>query len=485
MADRVRELEREIDELQRQLRQQNRNAEAERQRMLSENRKAIENYQQDMKRAVREHDENAKKEYEHLLRDYQRNIDKDIQNEVADMNSNYRKLLDDVKRSEQELERKNQELEAAVQSVRNDISKRNEGSSREAKEYLLNATGEFHEIEKKPHEKFMPKRLNIFYNAIKDGQMLYKAGLFEAATAVAISAKAGLERLGYNIDDKVLEWDRQYELFIMKLNYFSVQIQQELDDWEEFIDEKSKNNPELRKKHLIEINYWSKGEFAELVQSMNRYRKIAAEIQKTGKDEYLKKPESANTDELKEYINDITKLSDSLSNFSDLYKLRYSTSCQRADWGENIIDFLSDEINLKWHEEMTGYRKASEEVLSSKDFKDYVKITFNDETVTEDTREWLKIVFENSSENMIYIYLVPVEAKNNVENRIIIHIDYGGAEQELYSRDIYRHVCEAVQCDSENSVIVNYAADINALKMNTNKSFSDTAKDLENMKKKS
>ena len=485
MADRVRELEKEIDELQRQLRQQNQNAENERQRMLNESMRAIEHYQQDMKRAVREHDENAKKEYERLLKEYQRNIDRDVQNEIADMNGNYRKLLDDVRRSEQELERKNRELEAAVQSVRNDMSVRNEGSSREAKEYLLKATGEFHEIEKKPHEKFMPKRLNIFYNAIKDGQMLYKAGLFEAATAVAISAKAGLERLGYNIDDKVIEWDRQYELFKMKLNYFSAQLRQELDDWETFIGEKSKDDSEMRKKHLVEINYWSKGEFARLVQSMNKYRKIAAEIQKTGKDEYLKKPESANTDELKEYIRDISELNERLSVFSNLYKLRYSTSCQRADWGEDIINFLSDEINLQWHEEMTGYRQASEETLSSKDFRDYVKITFNDETVTEDTREWLKLVFENSSGNMIYIYLVPVEAKNNVENRIIIHIDYGGAEQEMYSRDIYQHVCEAVKCDSENSGIVNYASDINALKMNTNRSFSDTARDLENMKKKS
>ena len=483
MADRVRELEREIDELQRQLHQQNQNAERERQRMLSENRRAIESYQQDMRRAVREHDENAKKEYGRLLKEYQRNIDREVQNELSDMNGNYRKLLDDVKKSERELERKNQELEAAVQSIRNDMSKRNEGSSREAKEYLLNATGEFHEIEKKPHEKFMPKRLNIFYNAIKDGQMLYKAGLFEAATAVAISAKSGLERLGYNIDDKVIEWDRQYDLFVMKLNYFSAQIQQELDDWEDFIDEKSRNNPELRKKHLVEINYWSKGEFAKLVQSMNKYRKIAAEIQSAGKEIYLKKPDSANTDELKEYIKDITKLSDSLSLFSNLYKLRYSMSCQRADWGEAIIDFLSDEINLQWHEEMTGYRKASEQVLLSKDFQDYIKTTFNDETVTEDTREWLKIVFENSSENMIYIYLVPVEAKNNVENRIIIHIDYGTAEQELYSHDICQHICEAIKCD-ESSGIVNYTSDINSLKMNTNKSFSDTARDLEKIKNK-
>lgn len=480
-VDQVKKLEREIDALQKQLRQQNQQAERERQRIIDESKQAIGYYQEDMKRAVREHDEKTKKEYERLLKEYQRNLDKDVQNEVADMNANYRKLLDDVKKSEQELARKNQELEQAVQAVRNDISKREQGSSKEAKEYLLHATEEFHQIEKKPHEKFMPKRLNIFYNAIKDGQELYKAGLFEAATAVAISAKSGLERLGYNIDDKVTEWDRQYDLFRMKLDYFSAKIQQELDDWEVYIDEKSGKKSELRKKHLIEINYWSKGEFAELVQAMNKYRRIAAEIHQIGKDEYFKKADSANTDELKEYIKEVTKLDERLATFSSLYKLRYAASCQRADWGEAIIDFLSDEINLEWHENLTGYRQATAEVLSSKDFKDYIQTHFDGEDITEDTREWLKLVFENSSSNQIYIYLVPVEAKNNIENRIIIHIDYGGAEQELYSRDIYRHVCEAIQYGEEDTGIVNYAADINALKMNTNKSFSDAAKDIEKM----
>ena len=254
-VDKVKQLEREIDALQKQLRQQNQQAETERKKMADKNKQAIRNYQEDMKRAVREHDEKSKKEYERMLKDYQRGLDRDMQNEIADMNADYRRLLEDVRKSEEALARKTQELEQAVKSVREDLSKRNEGSSQEAREYLLHATGEFHMIEKKPHEKFMPKRLQIFYNAIKDGQQLYKAGLFEAATAVAISAKSGLERLGYNIDDKVEEWDGQYDLFVMKLNYLAAKVQQELDDWEEYISEKSGKNAELRKKHLVEINY--------------------------------------------------------------------------------------------------------------------------------------------------------------------------------------------------------------------------------------
>lgn len=147
--------------------------------------------------------------------------------------ADYSRLLNDVKRNEALLLQKNQELEQAIAAIRNDVSRRNKGSSQDAKEYLQTATSTFHVIEAKPHEKFMPKRLQIFFNAIKDGQQLFKAGLYEAATAVAISAKSGLERLGYSIDDKVEEWDKQFDLFTLKLSYLQNKIQQELADWEQ------------------------------------------------------------------------------------------------------------------------------------------------------------------------------------------------------------------------------------------------------------
>ena len=155
-----------------------------------------------------------------------------------------------------------------------------------------------------------------------------------------------------------------------------------------------------------------------------------------------------------------------------------------ADWGENIIDFLTGEINLQWHDELTEYKNADEEETKKQEFSDYVKFQFGNEKETQDMREWLKLVFENSSEDYIYIYIVPVEKQNDVKNRIIVHVDYSGSEQEDYSRDVYRHVCEAIQYEEPEDV-VDYAGDseIESLKYSSNKGFSETAKDIEKMKK--
>ena len=183
--------------------------------------------------------------------------------------------------------------------------------------------------------------------------------------------------------------------------------------------------------------------------------------------------------------NDIEKTDKRLSELSGLYKKRYSASCERSEWGEEIIDFLTTEINLDWIEMLTGFREADPEVLVSKDFLDYIKSQYNDQSISEDMREWLKIVFENASENQIYIYIVPLEAHGNVVNRIILHIDYGGPEQEMYSRDIYQHICEAIQLTDDSDGIVNYAADVNELKVSENKVYSETGRDLERMKRQS
>lgn len=481
--DEIRRLEQEIDALQVQLRQQNAEAARARQSLIDDNRRSLESYQVDMRRAIRDHDSDTQAEYERLLLQYQNSINSDVQIELAKMDADYNRLLNDVKRNEALLLQKNQELEQAIAAIRNDVTRRNEGSSREAKEYLQHATSTFHVVEAKPHEKFMPKRLQIFFNAIKDGQQLFKAGLYEAATAVAISAKSGLERLGYSIDDKVEEWDKQFDLFSLKLNYLQSKIQQELTDWEQYTGNPSNGKADIRTRNLIAINFWCRGEFADIVQTAKKYQKYITALSKVGKEAYLKQADSPSEDDLKKYIEEIENIDRRLSELSDLYKKRYSASCERSEWGEEIIDFLITEINLVWIEQHTGFKEAAPEALVSKDFLDYIKSQYGDLTITEDMREWLKIVFENSSENQIYVYILPLEAHGNVVNHIILHIDYGGPEQEMYSRDIYQHICEAIQLTEENDGIVNYAADVNELKISENKVYSETGKDLERMKR--
>ncbi len=480
--DELKRLEREVNDLQNQLRRQNEQAERARQNMINENRRNLENYQAEMQRAIREHDAAAQAEYERLLREYQYSLSDEAGKKLAEMDADYNRLMNEVRRNEEALAQKNMELERAVQELRGDMERREQGSGSQASEYLKGAVEQFRQTETKPHEKFMPKRLAIFYHSLKDGQQLFKAGLYEAATAVAISVKSGLERLGYNIDDKASEWDRQFDLLTLKMNYLRQRIRQELDDWKEFIGQPG-DDSNSRKSRLIEINYWSRGEYAEVVRESNRINAVLSDVEREGKAAYLKKADGASTDELKKFIQQTDALGDRLSALSVLYKERYSASCQRAEWGEQIIDFLTDEINLRWIAELSGFRQASGEAKNARDFKDYIRVQFGDESVMEDAREWLKLVFDNSSGSRIYVYILPIESKQKVRNRVILHIDYGGAEQAQYSRDIYAHICEAISIGEEAEETVDYAPDVNELKVSTSRVYKETGADLEKSKK--
>ena len=261
--------------------------------------------------------------------------------ELAGMNADYEGLLKHVKKNEELLIQKNKELEELAKKIHNEISERNQGNSNEAAEYLRNAEKILRDIDKKPHEKFLPKRFSIFQNSLKDGRQLFRAGLFEAALAVAISARSGLERLGYNIDDKVEEWEKIFAEFSLKLENLRERINHEISEWGNLI------NNHIRAEIIIIVNYWSKGEFSKIIELSKKYKEILKALSQIGKEEYIKSPESPFIEELKKFIEEIDEADKKLSDFSELYKKRYSSACERSDWGELILNFLKNLQDIK------------------------------------------------------------------------------------------------------------------------------------------
>ncbi len=345
-------------------------------------------------------------------------LEREINSELSNIDKKYDNLLKDVKKKEALLNQKNKEIEQAIKKIQTEFSKRSQGNSDEAAEYLRSAEKVLRSVDNKPHEKFLPGRFEIFSNSMKDGRQLFRAGLFEAAAAVAVSAKSGLQRLSYNIDDKVHEWEKTFDIFSTKLETLRKKINDEISNWGKEI------NKNVRAEIIVEINFWSRGIFDEIIQTVKKHREIIKAFSQIGKDEYIKRIDTPTFEELKNFIDEIDEADKKFSDIVNIYKERYFASCERSDMGENIIDFMTSEINLEWLENLTGYNN-------------------------QDFREWLRIVFENSSGDNIYVYIEPVEENGHVKNHVILHIDYNGSENEIYSRDIYKHVQEAAGLTEE------------------------------------
>lgn len=476
MSQQVAQLQNQINSLQNQLKNQKNQMESMRRSMAEENRRKLQELRNEIARNGA--NEQQRNEYKRLLNEYQRSMNEDVQNRFMSMNADYQRLAAETARTEQELKGRNQQLEQLINELRTSTQKKEEGSMDEARSSIAEAITKFREIQLKPHEMFTPNRLQIYYNSIKDGQELYKSGLYEAATAVGISAKTGLERLGFIIDDKETEWERYYELFLSELELVSYKLKNEVLKWKKLIDPQfdgKKLEKDEQIARLVEINFWSGGQYGDVFSEIKKFVKINKYIESKGKEKYLKENNSVmSTDDLKNNTEKINKLDEKLDFESQFYKNSYLASCERFKWGEMLIEFLERDINLTFHDEQSNYCIADNEKLNEQNFRNYVLQQFGSSDITQDVRERLELTFENSGGTYIYIYIVPIVKGETVKNHIILYIDYDGAVQEDYTRDIYNHISECLGLEDPESTM-NYVNDISQLQTSNNKAIRETA----------
>lgn len=459
--DEIRQLENQIAQLQKELENQKSEAARLRQKLSDDNLKRLQDYKAQMEKNLDQHDKKVQKEYERLLREYQKSADQEIQEQQLRMDTEYQKLLASMRQKEQEWNEKSRQLENLISQLKETASDNDQKKAIEANSYMADTAVVYKEIEKKPHEKFFPKRLQNFYNTIQEARTLHKSGLYEAATAISVSTRSGLNRLGYEVDEQYEEWKRQYYIFKNDVELMRFKLNNELNEW----------------KNFVEINFWSRGEYESQNKRITELEREISKVEEMGLDDYVKNESSLSTDDLKKYIDELDNMSKSFENRAMVYKQRYQASCERSDWGEMIIDFLENEINLTWVESESHFKLVENE---GSEFLEYMKMKYPDNDIyeKEDMREWLELAFDNATGSRIYVYILPYEKDNHVENRLVVYIDYNGAVNEAYSRQIYLHIRESIGLKEEDGII-NFATDVNQLTTNSNSILRETGQSLE------
>lgn len=478
MAADLRTLESQINQLQRQVEQQKREADRMRQQLAADNRRQLEEYQAQMKTTLDAHDASVQKEYERLLRQYQNSVDQEIQNEQLQMDMQYQNLMASTRKKEQEWLEKSREMEELVTQLRQSTENKAKVSKQEADKYMTETALLYKEIERLPQDKFYPGRLKPFYTAICEGRSLYKASLFEAAIAIAISIRTGLSRLKFDTNEAYAEWQRQYYLWKSRTGLLHLQLKDEIKAWFGEINGSGKPNKDQEKRIGIEINYWSQGEYGELSNRIAEMGKEIGKVEKNGEMAYLKQIDSVDTEKIKEYIKELNQLTERFNHMKQVYKNRYRASCQRSEWGEVIIDYFADELNYEWLEDIGGFRPVEEEKREKIDYKQYMEMQYGSGYDLADTRDWLEIIFENSVGTRIMIYIVPYEKNTDVENRFILYIDFEGAEDLDYARQIFNHIAEALELEDAEE-IVTFTNNVSDLTLNPNLELRATGKLIE------
>ncbi len=480
--DDIRQLEDQIRVLQNELQRQNAEAARMRQALADEQRRNLQAYEAQMRSGLNMHDRAVQEEYSRLLNEYRQSMDKELNERQLQMNADYRRLLEDTRRKEREWTEKNRQLENLTAELRKSTAGKNEVSGREAENYMFDAAETYKEINKKPHEKFFPNRIKTLYQALSEARALRRSGLNEASVAVAISARSGLNRLGFDVDEKFEEWERQYRIFKGKAELLNTQLTDELAEWYSFALGRQKDIKKMsvsEKRDAVKcVDHWSEGVYGNIRERIADYMAEISSAESLGLTEYLKTEGSLSLDDLEQAITAIDEMSAQYVNASAVYKERYNAACQRADWGESIIDYLTGELNLVWVENESNFRAASESVRESRDYRRYMEYQYGADYEKVDTREWLELVFFNAADTKIFLYIVPYEKGDHVENRLVLYIDYIGAENEEYSRRIYSHICECIKLEDDDG-IVSFTTDVGQLTANSDKTLRAAGRSIE------
>lgn len=471
--DEVWQLERQIDSLQSEIQFQNEQAYRMRNQLAQDSLKKLQEYQAQMESALDRHDKVVRKEYEKRLKEYQNSVNDELEHKQLKMDIEYQQLLISTKEKEEEWKSKTKKLQTLIDELRQNENHKETVSVNDAKKYMTQAVIAYKKVEKKPHEKFFPKRITVYYNAIREARTLFDRGLYEAAIAISISAKSGVSRLVFDIDDALEEWQRQFAILKTKAEALSFKLAEEIDTW--CVHSGSISDSDGAKKTM---NFWSKGAYGNIYRYVKQLETELTQAQKSGLESYLKEEKSMSSEEIKKHIRQLDDFDSDFDNICHLCKSRYEAACERQDFGEKIIDYLIDEINLSFVEAESHFKAAASGVLESDDYRQYMEYFFGAGYETSDMREWLELVFENSSGTRIFIYIVPDEQKEEVANRIVLYIDCGTSEHAEYARQIYRHICESIGVEEESDIIT-FAQNIEQLTMNYDKVLGAAGESIE------
>ncbi|MDR1481030.1 MAG: apolipoprotein A1/A4/E family protein [Synergistaceae bacterium] len=449
-------LDAELRSLQNQIRQGRSEMDRMRGDLKEDERRKLEEYHRELEKKLAARDRETTGRYETKLREFQDSTRRDVARARLEMDERYRELVKTVENAEREWERRSRALEDEARELRTKAADRERAGRDEATGMIEEAGRAYSRIGETPHSLFFPHRLGAFGGAIADAAELYKVGLFEASAAVSISARLGIERLGYDVMDKRYEWRELFSMLKARVGSLHLRLEGELLEWGRQSGSEARSvrdmSDEEKEFFKIDIDYWSRGVYMDLRRRVDRFGSMIAYVMKIGIDGFLKSDWAQSAGKIEEKIAEADEWSDRLDRLGRVHESRRDASIERGRWGEAIIDFLSGEINLTWLEGESGWKKADEETMETEAFKTYSMKYLGGED--EDVREWLALSFKNMAGSKVFIYIIPDERDGRVRNRVLTCVDHQSGGESTLGRDIYRHVLESLGKSEDEGVAV-------------------------------
>ncbi|GHV32334.1 hypothetical protein FACS1894167_15300 [Synergistales bacterium] len=329
----------------------------------------------------------------------------------------YRKLAEELRRAEK-----------TAAEIKANVLEKEKRASIEARVAIGEARRAYSRAEKLPHTLFCPGRLAPYGDAVKEAESLMSNGLSEASAAVSISARFGIERLCRDIGALRAEWDECFVSLRDKTDALREKLRGSLSEWGERFTEYGGGD----ERALIDMDYWSRGEFSGAENEAREYERYTHAVKKMGEDSYLFSRGAKTSDELRRFASRADKLSGNLDDICRLASERLLASRERERWGEEAAELLRDALGMTLIEEESGWY-ADEREIESERFRKYAAQTYGGD-VAEDVRERMTLIFERAGTRLT-LYMAPAEKGGHVSNSVSMRAESAGERDETLEHE--------------------------------------------------
>lgn len=297
MAVTISGLNRQLNELKR--RQQ------EEQAAHRENVRRLERqFDEQIARLSRERDEmirqaqtSAREEYQQTLLQLLDEIERITSERLQRLEEEYRRHEELTRELNEQMRAENERIKVQLQQYINDSEALDGRAQALAAECIEEAETAQQSVQQRPVRRFFGGKLDEYASLLRQARENFCSGLYQAAAAMASSARAATEGISADLDLQIEEWMRHFNVW------------RALVENAELALENGARKPVGIDSEGVELSeaewdYWGRGEYSGLKKLVADHRRAIAEVEAMGAEAYMNQENALTADEVRARVSD-------------------------------------------------------------------------------------------------------------------------------------------------------------------------------------
>lgn len=457
----IRQLTREMHQLQGQIARLQRESEDRDRKYQQEHKMRMHQLKRTMENAMERHNtqlmQQTQREMDALNRELMERIQRNHEALKRELTENlevrHQQLLNQIQQYYRDIQRR---IDTEITDV---MKESDEEKIRQANLEYQAAVEQYQILGRRAHEELFPGRLAVFDQTIQQAhRMMTEQRQYEASIATSIMLKVDLKDMEYSINEKLSEWLASF----LRMEQSYIRISEKMEQEILLIDDRriSEDTAMHWTDHKFDMVFGCLKRVKEILDEMEIYRRRSGEEIYTAEavEAYIKTGDAPVRRELEENTRVLSyEIPGKLQDMNKEMQSAFRCSEQRKVWAEKIAEYMEQKHNTGapvydgFHETPSEMEEPDPKALYCLEFEKPVG---------------------NGRYNHIIIHIVPIYEKGEVTNHIRIFMDYQYGSTSYQRTQETRMITGILKAAGEKKLFIAVGTDSEILQGNCDEEYS-------------